>query len=227
MGFMNRIVLGFILLFSLLPNLTIAQDNLAFEGEGQEGNCINDTLQTGEVTMALKTNMLYDIALIPNIGAEIHIGNRWSVAANWHYAWWDKAEDNWFWRTYGGEVALRKFFSRHSKQHPLAGHHIGVYGQMITYDFETGNDGILAEPWSWAVGLEYGYSLPIGRKLNIDFVIGAGYHWGIYDEYTPIDGHYVWQATKERNYFGPTKAEVSLVYLIGKKNYNKDKGGRR
>ena len=28
-------------------------------------------------------------------------------------------------------------------------------------------------------------------------------------------------------YFGPTKLEISLVWLIGCGNYNKDKGGKR
>jgi hypothetical protein len=114
-----------------------------------------------------------------------------------------------------------------SRIKPLTGHHIGVYGQMITYDFELGNKGILADKWSWSVGAEYGYSLPIARRLNLDFTIGFGYHWGLFDEYLPIDGHYVWQATKRRHYFGPTKLEISLEWLIGCGNYNKDKRGRR
>ena len=42
-----------------------------------------------------------------------------------------------------------------------------------------------------------------------------------------IDNCYVWQATKERHWFGPTKAEISLVWLIGRGNFNKGKGGRR
>ncbi len=38
--------------------------------------------------MALKTNMLYDAALIPNIGAEFYIGKNWSVFGHWMYGWW-------------------------------------------------------------------------------------------------------------------------------------------
>ena len=67
--------------------------------------------------------------------------------------------------------------------------------------------------------------MPIARRLNLDFNIGLGYHWGEYKEYLPIDNHYVWQATKNRQFFGPTKAEVSLVWLIGCDNYNRKKGG--
>ncbi|MDO4759156.1 MAG: DUF3575 domain-containing protein, partial [Rikenellaceae bacterium] len=177
--------------------------------------------------MALKTNMLYDLAAIPNIGIEFYLGKSWSVVANWEYAWWKSDSRHNYWRVYGGDVALRKWFGKAAANKPLTGHHLGLYGQMITYDFETGKRGYLADRWSWTAGLEYGYSLPIARRLNIDFTLGVGYHWGEYDEYLPIDGHYVWQSTKNRHWFGPTKVEVSLVWLIGCGNYNKEKGGKR
>ena len=58
-------------------------------------------------------------------------------------------------------------------------------------------------------------------------MIGVGYFGGEYKEYIPQDDCYVWQATKDRNWVGPTKAEVSLVWLLGRGNYNKGKGGRK
>lgn len=38
--------------------------------------------------MGLKTNLLYNILAIPNLGAEFYLGSNFSVATNWHYAWW-------------------------------------------------------------------------------------------------------------------------------------------
>lgn len=188
----------------------------------QEGRLCNFPLY-----MSLSTNMLYDALLTPNIGAEVYLGANFSVDANWHYAWWKLQKQNIFWRTYGGDLALRWWFGKSSRLKPLTGHHIGLYGQMITYDFEFGKNGVLADRWSWSAGLEYGYSLPIAERLNLDFTLGAGYHWGEFYEYKPVDGHYVWQATKRRQYIGPTKLEVSLVWLIGCDNYNKEKGETR
>ena len=98
---------------------------------------------------------------------------------------------------------------------------------MVTYDFELGGRGYLGDKWSYAAGLSYGYSHPIGRRLNIDFTLGLGYLWGEYKEYIPIDNCYVWQATKQRSWIGPTKAEISLVWQLGRGNENKDKGGWR
>ena len=87
--------------------------------------------------------------------------------------------------------------------------------------------GTLWEKMTYSAGVEYGYSLPVAYRLNIDFTIAVGYWGGTYYEYTPVDNCYVWQATKERHWFGPTKAEISLVWLIGRENFNKGKGGRR
>lgn len=184
---------------------------------------------------ALKTNALYDLALVPNIGAEFYLGKNWSAGANWMYAWWKHDAKHWYWRIYGGDIYLRRWFGKKAEEKPLTGHHIGVYGQVLTYDFETGGRGYMGgEPggtlWdkaSFACGVEYGYSHPIARRLNLDFTIGIGYLGGKYHEYLPIDNCYVWQATKQRHWFGPTKAEVSLVWLLGRGNYNKEKGGEK
>lgn len=184
--------------------------------------------------MSLKTNLLYDAALVSNLGAEFYVGRRWSLGGSWMYAWWKNDRRHNYWRIYGGELDVRRYFGRRAAEKPLTGHHVGLYGQMLTYDFERGGKGCLGgkpggtlwDKMSWGVGLEYGYALPIGRRLNLDFGIGVGYLGGEYWEYKPVDNHYVWQATKHRHWFGPTKAEVSLVWLIGSGNFNR-KGGKR
>lgn len=185
--------------------------------------------------MALKTNLLYDAALIPNLGAEFYLSRGWSVGAGWMYAWWNSDRKHNYWRIYGGELDIRKYFGRRAGEKPLTGHHLGLYGQMLTYDFELGGKGYMGgrpggtlwDKMHWGVGLEYGYSLPVGRRLNLDFGIGVGYLGGEYWEYTPQDDHYLWLRTKKRHWFGPTKAEVSLVWLIGRGNCNEKKGGKR
>ena len=176
---------------------------------------------------ALKTNGLYDLALIPNIGVEVYAGRQWSVAANWMYAWWSNTGKNNFWRIYGGDVEVRRWFGKKAAEKPLQGHHLGVYGQLLTYDFETGGRGYMADKWNYTFGVSYGYSLPIAKRLNLDFTLGIGYWGGRYKEYLPVEGHYVWQSTKQRHWWGPTKAEVTLVWLLGKSNFNQQKGGSR
>ena len=180
--------------------------------------------KSGAFCMALKTNMLYLAAAVPNLGAEVHMGGGWSLAANWQYAWWSNDAMCWYHRFYGGDVALRKWFGKRSQEMPLSGHHLGIYGQMATYDFVFGEGrmGQLAEKWSYGAGLEYGYSVPVGRALRFDFTLGVGYFTGLYKTYELKDQCYVWQQTRKRNYFGPTKAEISFVWVIGGK-----RGGAR
>lgn len=183
--------------------------------------------------MALKTNMLFDLGLVPNIGLEVYAGNNISVGIDWMYGWWNNDRRHYYWRVYGGDAFARYWFGKKAKEKPLTGHHLGVYGQAFIYDIEWGDKGYLGgEPgktlWentNYAFGFEYGYSLPIARRFNIDFNLGVGYWGGNYYEYIPLDGHYVWEATKKRHWFGPTKAEVSLIWLIGNSNTNKMKGG--
>ena len=179
------------------------------------------------VYWALKTNGLYDLILIPNIGVEVYAGKQWSVLANWMYAWWSNTGKDNFWRIYGGDVEVRRWFGKKAAEKPLQGHHLGVYGQLLTYDFELGGRGYMGDKWNYAFGISYGYSLPIAKRLNLDFNLGIGYWGGRYKEYLPIEGHYVWQATKKRRWWGPTKAGVSLVWLLGKDTFNQQKGGRR
>lgn len=183
--------------------------------------------------MGLKTNLLYDALLVPNVGVEFYLGRNWTVGANWMYSWWSRDRKHRYWRMYGGEMSVRKYFGGAAERKPLTGHHLGVYGQIFTYDFETGGHGYMGgkpggtlwDKMNYAAGIEYGYSLPVARRLNLDFVIGLGYWGGTYYEYLPMDNHYVWQATRQRHWFGPTKAEISLVWLLGRGNNNQKKGG--
>lgn len=176
--------------------------------------------------MSFKTNLLYSALLVPNVGVEFNVGRGWSVGANWMYAWWHSDLKHNYWRTYGGELNLRKYIGRKAAEKPLTGHHLGFYLQGLTYDFERGSTGYLSKV-SYATGLEYGYTKPIGKRLNLDFSIGMGYLGGEYMVYDPIEAHYVWKETRQRHWIGPTKAEISLVWLIGHGNYNEKKGGRR
>lgn len=233
-----------LLWYDLVPNLEYAPwRNLAAEG------CFLDTIPAPQVPeikiefifpplerpfyMSLRTNMLYDAGLIPSIGADFYLGRKWSVSAFWVYSWWKSDGPHWYWRTYGGDIAIRRWFGKAASNKPLTGHHIGLYGQVLTYDFEMGGRGYIAgkpggslwDKCNYGGGVEYGYSLPIGKRLNVDFTVAVGYLGGECQEYIPDKGCYVWDKTVKRHWFGPTKAEISLVWLLGRGNTNRRKGG--
>ena len=176
--------------------------------------------------LAAKTNLLYDAALVPNVGLELSLGQGWSVGGNWMYAHWSNDARHRYWQIYGGELEVRRYFGGRAVEKPLQGHHVGLYAQAVTYDFETGGKGYLSD-FAYGVGLEYGYSLPVAKRLNIDFGIGFGYSGGNYKSYYPDAGCYVYIETKRRHWVGPTRAEVSLVWLLGRGNVNSKKGGAK
>lgn len=183
---------------------------------------------------ALKSNLLYDALLIPNLSLEASIGSGWTLGAGGMFAWWSKDAKHRYWRIYGGDLEIRKYFGTLSKSKPLQGHHLGIYGDFLTYDFEFGAKGYQSKA-TYAAGIKYGYSHPIANRLNLDFALGIGYLHSNYKTYVPRDGCYVYQETKKRKWLGPTQAEISLVWQLGKGNTNskgkgntnKKKGGKK
>lgn len=177
--------------------------------------------------LAFRTNMLYDAALIPNVGIEVSFAKNWTASADWFYTWFSSDSRHRYWQGYGGYVTVRRYLTRQDADaQPYAlpkGHHIGAYALGLTYDVEWGGRGYQADHFGFGGGVEYGYSMAIGRRLDLDFSIGIGFQDGEYKDYDPEDDHYVWQATRKRHWFGPTKAEVSLRWNIGKSK----KGGER
>lgn len=171
---------------------------------------------------SLKTNLLYDAMLIPNISGELYIGQKWSLGAGIWYTRLSKDKSHRYWRTYGGGVNLRKYFGTQADKKPLTGHHLGMTTQLMMYDFEFSGTGYMSD-FTYSFGIEYGYSFPIGKRLNLDMGIAFGYLGGKYKRYRPIDTHYVWQETKNKHWFGPIQAEITLAWQFGKTNINKRK----
>ena len=225
----ERLYIGTKKLFLLLT-LSI----LPIAGRSQAVSDISDQKSDRQL-LSLSTNLLYDAALIPNIGLEVSLGKQWTIGADWFYTRFSSNSRHRYWQGYGGYLTLRRYFgnnpltlSSKSQDCPrLTGHHLGVYALGLTYDVEWGGKGYQADKFGFGGGVEYGYALPIGRRLDLDFSIGIGFQGGEYKEYEPADddtGHYVWEATKKRSWWGPTKAAITLRWDIGK---HSKKGGRR
>ena len=175
------------------------------------------------------TNMLYDAALTPNIGIGIRVTDKITVQADWMYACWGNRNKRRYWHIYGGDIEARYHLGTHRKGSPLGGHHVGVYASMACYDFQAGrsHSGVLSDKYNYATGVLYTYSLPVSIRLNIDFSLGAGYLWGTYKKHRPIDDCDVWLSTHKLSWFGPTRAGITLVWLVGNGVANSRKGGNQ
>ena len=75
--------------------------------------------------MSIRTNMLYDALAISNIGVEFYLKKGWSIGADWMYAWWKTDRKHRYWRTYGGELAIRKWLGKAARENRLALHDAG------------------------------------------------------------------------------------------------------
>ena len=171
-------------------------------------------------TIHLSTNLLYDAALVPNIGVEYAFDRLWSAKAEALCAWWSNDARHKYWRVMGGSIEVRRWLGDGADALGMKGHHIGAYAGGYRYDFEPKDKGEMAD-FNYALALTYGYSWDIGKRLRLDATVGVGYIGGDFKKYKHEDGKYVWLADMKRNYLGLTRAELSLVWIIGKKGGEK------
>ena len=179
--------------------------------------------------LALKTNLIYDALLLPNLTAEIYLGRKWSLAVEGNWSWWnfDKPIQNWWYHRIQAAGAELRYWVK--SPYPLQGHAVGLYSMIGNYDvrfFAENEDskGYLSYQ-SWSAGLSYAYSMPIAHKFNLEFGLAFGYMGGRYYQYDYCMRHEQWEqnAINNRRYFGPTRVGISLVWLIGTGNSPKDK----
>lgn len=199
--------------------------------------------------LALKTNLLFDIATLFNIELEVPIGRHWSLAGEWIFPWWGglgndggvspvpRYSEKYTMQMLSGGLEARYWFPRSKSQNrkaecwgdynPLNGWFIGLYAGAGKYDFQLGGDGMQGE-FFIASGISAGYAHPIAKHWHMEYSIGIGYLDTQYYNYTPLDGHKVVKILsngqydrRKQKWFGPTKAKVSLVWIPRFKLKNK------
>ena len=171
--------------------------------------------------LALKTNIIYDLALMPSLEVEYMINERWSVNAEGEVAWWKNNGKHKYYQIATLSPEVRYWFKTKKRWH---GHYVGLFGGGSWYDLENGKRGYKGE--FWKAGLSYGYMFPIGRSLSFEAGLGLGFLRTWYEEYLPIDGHYVYQQSSRTNWIGPVKLKFTLVWRLWDENRSK-RGGER
>ena len=173
--------------------------------------------------MALKTNLLADIALMPSLEVEYLINEQWSVAAHGAVAWWSNEPAHKYYQISTIYPEARWWFKTKAPWH---GHYLGLFAGGTWYDLERGARGYQGE--GGFVGLSYGYMFPISKCLSFEAGLGLGYLYTKYREYLPMpfgdDIHYVYQQTSVLNYIGPLKVKFAFVWRFLDSN---KKGGAR
>lgn len=177
--------------------------------------------QSVKPLFAVKTNLLFDAALMPNIEIEIPIGKRWSINGEYMFPWWLFDGDNYALQILMGGLEGRYWLgSRKSREarEVLTGHFVGLYAGGGEYDLQWKDNGYQGE-FFIAAGISYGWATRIARNLHLEFNIGIGLLRTDYRHYHARDNNQtlLWQENGNYTWFGPTKAKISLVWLLNRK----------
>lgn len=169
------------------------------------------------IKLALKTNLLYDAALIPNIKLEIPIKDRFSVAAEWIFPWWVTKNNGNALQMLSGNVEGKYWFGNRETKPQLTGLYAGIYAGGGYYDLQFKNNGYQGE-FFIAAGLQGGYAHTINKSgsLRMEYALGLGYLKTNYRYYEGKEDNefLVWKHNGNYTWIGPTRAEVSLVWFI-------------
>lgn len=167
----------------------------------------------------IKTNLLYDAVLMPSLEVEYRFNDRWSMAVEGNMAWWHNNPKHKYYQLATIIPEARYWFK---PQGHRRGHYVGLMVGGGWYDLENGGRGYKGE--GVMTGITYGYMFPVGKYFAFEAGIGLGFMHTWYEEYLPIDGHYVYQQSSRLNYFGPVKLRFAWVWNIGRWM---EKGGKR
>lgn len=184
--------------------------------------------------LAVKTNLLFDLASVLNVEVEIPLGNRWSVAGEWTFPWWifdNKKADSKRHRVelLQGNVDVKYWLGNRTLHPKLDGWFVGLYGAAGKYDFEYNKKGFQGEI-NLSAGLTAGYAHRIGRHFFMEYGLSLGVLKTDYREYTTKWGydkkwHPIYQKSGDYTWIGPTKVKVSFGWIIDYKR--RVKGGAR
>lgn len=217
-------------ILSIMPH-TIETDTLTFLQSGKtmypQRNPVAASCRRRPL-LALKTNLLFDAALMPNVEIEVPVGKRWSVNGEYAFPWWQFDRGKYCMQVLMGGLEGRYWLgSRKSREdrEVLTGHFLGLYAGGGKYDLQWGEKGYQGE-FFIAAGVSYGWATHIARHLHLEFNIGIGLLRTDYRHYHARDNYQtlLWQENGKYTWFGPTKAKISLVWLL---NRRVKKGGSR
>lgn len=169
---------------------------------------------------AIKTNILNDALLSPNIGAEFGLAPKWTIEADGQLNAWKVGGHSW--RHWLVMPEGRYWFCQRFAGHFVGAHLLGGQYNFGQFDFPVsflGTDyrvfkDYRHQGWFGGAGIAYGYSWILDRRWNLEAEIGIGWVYTRYDVYRCADCGKKVDSNRHHNYFGPTKAAISLVYTF-------------
>jgi len=165
----------------------------------------------------IKTNLLYAGAtLTPNLAFEFGVSPRTTIELSGSYSWigrTDAASDNHKQRVH---MILRPEYRWWTCER-FNGHYFGAHAIYAKYNV-SGHDIPLLfkkehryEGQAFGAGISYGYNWAFAKRWGLEFNAGVGYMYMKYDKFTCAKCD-VTGTSQTKNYVGPTRAGISLIY---------------
>ena len=218
----------------LADDINVEDDNAVADSTASEKLLVDNNYQVDTIArasadsteyirkplIAVKTNLLYDLLITPNIGYEIPIGQKFSFFSDYTFPWWLNRSNDRAWQMLKWDIGGRWYFSKHDKEDlldVLRGHHLGLDLSAGYYDLEPKHKGWQGE--FQAVGLEYGYTWRLSERWRLDASICAGLFATKFRYYKgdSSDVHLIYQNHGKLFYFGPIELGITLKYLFTRK----------
>lgn len=170
---------------------------------------------------ALKSNLVADGLLSPNLGMEVGLAPKWSLDITGQFNGWTLSHDR-RWKHWAVQPEARYWFCDR-----FSGHFLGIHAHGGQYNIG-GFDGKINflgtdarklkdtryQGWFVGAGVAYGYAWILGRHWNLEAEIGFGYSYTRYDRFRCAGCGKKIESDKPHHYVGPTKAAVNLVYVF-------------
>lgn len=186
-----------------------------FVGKGLCGQEAKDTiLLPGSKTLpniAVKTNVIYDALATFNLGTEVKLSNYLTLDVSFNYNPWTFSENRKF-KHFLVQPELRYWIFE-----PFNGSFWGTHLLYSRYNAGNLPFGSLRnnryEGNAYGVGFSFGHQWIISSRWALEASIGLGY---VHLDYTRYQCHTCGVKTGEgnKNYLGPTKAGLSLIYIL-------------
>lgn len=170
--------------------------------------------------VALKTNLIPDAFLSPNLGVEIGLADKWTIDISGEVNFWDVNGHKW--KHWFVQPEFRYWLCDRFAGHFLGIHAIGGQYNLgnirnninfLGSDFSQLTDNRY-QGWGAGAGIGYGYAWALSKHWNFEAEIGIGWIYTRFDKYPCAVCGTRLEHNKAHNYFGPTKAALSFVYIF-------------
>lgn len=170
--------------------------------------------------VGVKTNLIYDALTTINVGAEFRVLPKWTIDVSGNINPWTFSNDR-KWKHWLVQPEVRYWVCEPFNGHFWGAHLLGgaynignLKNNIIFWDDEWDFKNKRYEGWFVGLGVVYGYSWMLSKYWNLEGVIGLGYAYTRYDEYRCAKCGKKIKEDHQRNYFGPTKVGVNLIYAF-------------